>query len=253
MHVLDQIAHENAWSRRGTGGKVFLTFGLMGTALGGSPPFAAILVLVATLLLARLSALVPMRIFLGVLAVPLGFLATGLPVLALSVGWQGGPVLLWSAAGATDAMLLGVRSLATLSAMLLLSMTTPPMRLISLGQRVGLSPVFVDLAMLTYRLLFVLSDVALSGFRSQSFRLGYQGWRTSLRSLSLLVAGLLGRTMHQAQRLETGLAARGHTGALPVLTSLPKTRPLEWIGAVTLPGGIFWASRDLAAIWTGHG
>ncbi|MBF0138094.1 MAG: cobalt ECF transporter T component CbiQ [Magnetococcales bacterium] len=246
MRVLDRIAHNNAWSSRGTGGKAALCLGLMATALLGSPPFAALLVLLTTAILARMSARVPAAVFLGMLLIPASFLVTTLPMLAISVSWQEGLLLTWSATGARNAVLLGLRSLATLAAMLLLALTTPPMRLLTLGKKLGVSSVFIDLAMLTYRLLFVLGEMAATGFQSQSFRLGYQGWRRSLRSLALLVAGLLGRTLHQARRMETGLAARGYAGNLPVLSSAPQTLPGEWLWAVALPGGILLVSRELA-------
>ncbi|MBF0425850.1 MAG: cobalt ECF transporter T component CbiQ, partial [Magnetococcales bacterium] len=219
MRILDQVAHDNAWSRRGSGGKVALCLGLLAVALGGPAPSSALLVLLAVVLLACVAARIPIKLFLGLLAVPGGFLAAGLPALALSIDWRAGIDLTWSEAGAHTALLLGLRSLAALSAMLLLALTTPPLRLLEPARRLGVPPVLLDLALLTYRLTFLLSEVALAAMRSQSFRLGYWGWRRSLRSLALLVAGLLGRTLERAKRLETGLTARGYTGEFPVLVA----------------------------------
>ncbi len=246
MRALDRIAHSSAWRTRGTGGKAVLCLGLMGAAMAGPEPFSAPLVLLAAAVLALLSARVPAVVFFGVLAAPAGFLATGLPVLAVSVDWADGPVLAWSAEGAWRAAALAVRSLAAVSALALLALTTPPSRLVGLLRRLGLPAVVADMALLTYRLLFVVGDAAATGARAQAFRLGYRGWRRTLHSLSLLTVGLLSRTLDRARRMEIGLAARGYAGALPVLPAGPQTGMGEWIVAVGLPTVLVLAGWGLA-------
>lgn len=246
MRVLDRIAHISAWRGRGTGGKAVLCLGLMGVAMAGPEPFGAPLVLLAAVPLALVSARVPAAVFFGVLATPAGFLATGLPVLAVSVDWNDGLVFAWSADGAWMALMLSVRSLAAVSALALLALTTPPSRLVGVLRRLGLPAVVADLALLTYRLLFVIGDAAATGAQAQSFRLGYRGWPRTFSSLTLLTAGLLSRTLARARRMETGLAARGYAGALPVLATGPRTGRSEWIVALGLPPVLAVAGWGLA-------
>ncbi|MBF0144287.1 MAG: cobalt ECF transporter T component CbiQ [Magnetococcales bacterium] len=235
MPVLDRIAFESAWKGRGTGGKALLGFGLLGAAAFGPAPLTAPLVLATTLALALFSARLPARLYLRLLAIPLGFLLTSLPVFLLSVGWDHGPTVTLNETGWRQALPPTLRSLAAVAALLLLTLTTPVSRLLVLGHRLGLPTTVTDLALLTHRLLFVIADMAVTGARSQAFRLGYRGWRRSLRSVSLLAAGLLGRSLDRSRRLETGLAARGFRGELPILVQIPATTPGEWTTAVAIP------------------
>ncbi|MBF0108082.1 MAG: cobalt ECF transporter T component CbiQ [Magnetococcales bacterium] len=245
MRVFDAIAHSSDWRDRGDGGKATLCLGLILAAIGGPEPYTAPLALGSAALLALGSARVPPAAFLGVLMTSAGFLATGLPVLAVTVSWNGGPVLSWSSDATLTALKLGMRSLAAVSAMALLILTTPPGRLIGLLPRTGLSGVVADLAMLVYRLLFLVGDTAATGYRAQSFRLGYHGWRRSMRSLSLLISGLLTIALTRARRMETGLAARGYRGSLPVLPGRPRTSMSEWIMALGLPSLLMLAGWGL--------
>jgi cobalt/nickel transport system permease protein len=72
---------------------------------------------------------------------------------------------------------------------------------------------------LMYRIIAVMLGQMRSSRLSQVQRHGYDGFRNSLRSASLLMAGTASRTMHRAERLTAGLAARGFEGDLPMLAN----------------------------------
>lgn len=251
MHALDRAAHLSAWKDRGTGGKLALSLGLMLAAMAGAPPLAPLAVFGAAVGLALLSARVPAVALAGALLPPAGFLLASLPALALTLDWHGGLALGWAPGGLAAALVPVGRSLAAVAALALLTLTTPASRLIGLLRGLGLPAAVADVALLTYRLLFLLGDSVISATRAQAFRLGYAGgWRRSLRSLSLLAAGLLGRAMNAARRLDVGLAARcygdGPGDGLAVLAPGRRTRPGEWALAAGLPALILvggWGGR----------
>ncbi|GEO81258.1 cobalt ECF transporter T component CbiQ [Pararhodospirillum oryzae] len=231
----DLAAHTGRWARRGAGGKVGLAVGLLAVALAAPAPWGAGVALPAALALALGPAGVPGRVVGAVMAAPVGFLALSAPLLAVSVAWDQGLVLAWSEEGAWNAAFLAVRALAGTACLALLALTTPLPQVIGMLRRLGLPLVLADLVILTYRMVFLLGDSALTGMRAQQARLGYEGFRGSLRSLAWLASGLLVRTVERARRLEGGLAARGldETASVPWASS--PTRVSEWGLALGLP------------------
>ncbi len=99
-----------------------------------------------------------------------------------------------------------------------LSLTTPASELIPWLRRVGVPQAVLEIALLMYRLLFILAARAMAGRQAQEARLGYMSFGRSVRSLGLLTAALLSRSLARARRLEIGLAARGFQGELKVLS-----------------------------------
>jgi cobalt/nickel transport system permease protein len=149
-------------------------------------------------------------------SLPLGFIALStlaqLVTLNFEPGWpQFG---LASPEGAGYALFIGLRSTASVAALLFLALTTPLSSILDLLRRVGLSRDLSDIALLMLRMVWLLLDCLDAGWRSQVNRLGHCGWRRSIRSSGSLVVALLPRVLNRAQRLNDGLASRGFTGDL---------------------------------------
>ena len=89
----------------------------------------------------------------------------------------------------------------------------------------GIPAGLVELILLIYRLIFVFAERAMTGQQAQAARLGYIRLDRSLRSLGWLAGTLFQRALHQARRMEIGLAARAYRGELRVLGSEPA---LSW-------------------------
>ncbi|MCR6629064.1 MAG: CbiQ family ECF transporter T component [Magnetospirillum sp.] len=87
-------------------------------------------------------------------------------------------------------------------------------------RRLGLPAEVAEVALTTYRLLFLLQDTAATIHASQQARLGGGSWRRRIRATGLLAAALLPRAMDRAHRLEVGLAARGFDGSLRTLSPM---------------------------------
>lgn len=235
MSPADRVAHTNRWRRRSLLEKTALGLGMLILAVA-LPPFPAAPVIAVVMAAAALiGAAVPFRLWLSCLLAPMGFLLAG--AVSLAFQWDGGgfslaPNGLHLAAG------LAARSLAGVCCLLFLALTTPTSDLVNGLRRIGLPAELAEIALLMYRFLFLLADVALAMNAAQAARLGHVGMRRRLHSLGLLVANLLPRALERARRLEIGLAARGWTGELRVLS--PRVKPslpaLAAIGVVE--GGV---------------
>jgi len=211
--AIDRHAWTNRWRFVHPGEKVGFVVGLMALNAIFPPLAVAPLVFLLAWGATVFGAGVPGRAFWLVLAVPAGFLIAGLPVLALSLSFDGTtPVLAWSPDGLRLAALVSLRSLAAVSCLAFLILTTPVPALLWLAQRLGLPQPLLELAYLMHRLVFVVLERALAAHQAQAARLGQRTLGTSIRSLGLLFGGLFLRSLERGRRLERGLAARGYRG-----------------------------------------
>ena len=117
---------------------------------------------------------------------------------------------------------LAARSVAGLTCLLFLALTTPATDLVAGLRRLGLPAEITEVALLIYRFLFLLGDTAMAMDAAQAARLGHVGTRRRLRSMGVLIANLLPRALDRARRLEVGLTARGWDGEMRVLSRQTK-------------------------------
>lgn len=187
-------------------------------------PAAAILIMAGA---AVIKAGIPPGAYLRLLAVPALFLATGSAAVALSVSGQAGGYLFGFALGGAfvgvtpgDAALaarLFVKSLGATSCLIFLSLTTPMVEIISTLRKAGAPALFVELAALVYRFIFVLAETAGRIYTSQSSRLGYRSLKSGYQSAGQLAGNLLIRSCQRSQALYTALSARCYSGEIRVL------------------------------------
>lgn len=231
----DRIAHSSRWRHRPLAEKALLAGGLLLLALV-LPPWPGGALVLATALGCTLAAGTPVAPWARLALPPLGFVATGAATLLIAVGPDG---VALAANGGERAAGTALRATAALAAMLLLSVTTPATDLVQGLRRLGLPAEFAEVALATYRFLFVLSDTATAMSHAQAARLGHVGWRRRIRSTGLLAAALLPRALDRAHRLEVGLAARGFDGGLRTLArhDRPSAAGLARVGLLLLAVG----------------
>ncbi|WP_237152380.1 cobalt ECF transporter T component CbiQ [Oryzibacter oryziterrae] len=220
--TIDRAAALNPWRKRPLGEKATLSIGMLALAVGLPPGAGAWAVGAIMLAVTFIGARVPFRLWLMTALAPMGFLATGAATLLVSVSSGG---IAFAPAGVPVALHLAIRSLAALTCLLFLALTTPVSDMLAGLRRLGLPREIVDIALLTYRFVFLVADQAAAMSHAQDARLGRATRRRWLVSLGLLVANLLPRTLDRARRLETGLAARGWDGEMRVLSDSPKASP----------------------------
>lgn len=223
--TIDRIAHTNRWRGRSLLEKSLLAFGLLAVSLAFPPWPTAGAVLVVAFAATVGAAGVSARAWGLAMAPPLGFVLTGAATLLVTVGGDG---IALAPNGLGDAAALTLRSSAAAAALLLLALTTPATDLVAGLARLRVPAEIVELALLIYRFVFVLSDTLVAMQAAQEARLGHVGWRRRIRSSGLIAAGLLPRAMDRAHRMEAGLAARGWSGG--ALRVLSPRRPVSAAG-----------------------
>lgn len=220
--AVDDAAWASAWRRRAPGDKVLLCGGLVVTALVLPAWPGSALVAVVAVGLALGPARVPARTFGRAVRWPLAFVAVGAVTAVVEVG-SGGPG--WAPDAAARAGSLVGHALAGSAAVLLLATTTPMSDLLPALRRARVPAAVVEVASVTYRMLFVLLDSLRTVREAQVARMGHSSLRRSYRSSGLLAAAVLTRSWDRARRMQEGLTGRGMEGSLRVLPEvLPSSR-----------------------------
>lgn len=221
MLPIDAAAHSSRWRHRHPVDKAVLGLGLTVLAISLPAWPGGAVVLAASLALLLGPAGVPGRRLWRAYRVPLGFCVTGAAPLLVQVGGPDGFLSL-APDGPLRAGELLLRTSAASLGVLLFAFTTPMSDLLPRLVRAGVPAPVVDVALVTYRMSFLLLDSVRRIREAQAARLGHTTRSAAWRSLAGLGATAFVRAFDRATRLHTGLAGRGYDGTLRVL--VPEAR-----------------------------
>ena len=197
----------------------FSLCGMVAAFAAGSPRAALLVVLIlsaVTFVGARVSVLR----YLRVAAPPLLFLLISSLSLLISLDFGGSAAGISLHLAESDFSRIaqaGSRSLACLTALLFLALTTPLSDIISLLRRCKVPETLLDIMILCYRTLFVLSEAVHDTMTAQSARLGYTTMSISMRSLGGLISNLIVQVWQRSLALHIAAQARNNDGALRFL------------------------------------
>ncbi|WP_030200430.1 cobalt ECF transporter T component CbiQ [Streptomyces sp. NRRL S-87] len=216
MLPIDAAAHGSRWRHRHPAEKAVLGLGLTVAAVCLPPWPGGPLVSAAALGVLLGPAGVAPRQLWRAFRVPLGFCVTGALPLLVRLGGPDGWV---SAApgGPGQAVDLLLRTSAASLGVLLFAFTTPVSDLLPRLVRAGVPAPVVDVALVMYRIGFLLLDAVARIRHAQAARLGHTSRAAAWRSLAGLAATAFVRAFDRAARLQSGLAGRGYDGTLRVL------------------------------------
>ncbi|MEN3186060.1 MAG: CbiQ family ECF transporter T component [Atribacterota bacterium] len=209
--LIDRLAYQSSWRFIHPGEKLllFLLFSLWGFL-----PFPWIhLSLTLVVFSLFFWSGVSWRLLGKLLLIPLFFILPGVLVVMFS-----------SRGGMDMGVRLALRSFLIWCSFLLFASTTPIPDLLGFLRSFRSLKIVNDIALLTYRYLFLFSGRAEKIYLAQQARLGYRSYRQGLRTLALLVGGLFIYTFRTMEQFRFTLEARGFEGELAVLP--PPFRPL---------------------------
>ena len=229
---LDDAAWTSPWRSRSTLEKSLVCLGLLLVAATTTSLLVAGLVGVCAVALAVL-ARVPARTWVGAMTGPAVFIVIGAVTIAVTLG--PGDLAAWGPFGVDEggverALLVASRALAATSATVLLAATTPMIDLLAGLRRARVPEVAVDVAAVTYRLVFSLLDAASAIRAAQAARLGYANGRVARRSIGLLSASVLVSAWDRVRRLEDGLTGRGGVTSVPIVRARAVSLPFVLAG-----------------------
>ena len=237
--LIEQSAYTNRWRRVSPVAKgCFSLCGMVAAFAAGSPRTAMLVALILSAI-TIFGAGIPLLRYMRVAAPALLFLsASGLSLLiSLDFGSSTSGVSIRLAESEFPRIAqVCSRSLACLTALLFLALTTPLSDIISLLRRCKLPDTLLDLMTLCYRTLFVLSEVVHETITAQSARLGYSTFTISLRSLGGLITNLIVQIWQRSLALHLAAQARNNDGALRFLENSYANSPRNITIAATAGG-----------------
>ncbi|KXK59823.1 cobalt ABC transporter permease [Micromonospora rosaria] len=243
MLALDAAAYAGPWRYRHPGEKALLAVGLLGCALLlPAWPGGALTGLTAAAVLLGPAGLPP-RVLLRAVRAPLLFIGTGCLPMLVAVSGPGS--VRWAPEGLATAAATAGRAGAALLCLLLFAATTPLADVLPRLHRLGVPVAVTEVAALIYRMLFLLLDSARAVRQAQAARLGYRTWAAAHRSLAGQAGAVFVRAFDRARRMEEGLALRGYTGSLAVVTEARRPSAAFVAGTVLLLAGVVLAAHLL--------
>ncbi|MDZ4183487.1 MAG: cobalt ECF transporter T component CbiQ [Desulfuromonadales bacterium] len=232
---IDSYAHGNRWRQIHPGSKGFLVLFALIAALLSRHPAIPLLIALSMSGLTLLGAGIPWRGYLRLLAVPLAFLLWSCLLLLLTFSPAALPLLQIPATDLTIslnrselplAQLVFSRSLGALCTLLFFALTTPLSEIAGLLRQVGVPRLFVELVVIAYRQIFILTDAFRQIRTAQEARLGYRSFKVAWRSAAELAGNILIKTVVRARHNHLALLARGYDHELRFLS--PQRHLSRW-------------------------
>ncbi|MDO4412887.1 cobalt ECF transporter T component CbiQ [Cutibacterium sp.] len=242
---LDDAAWDSPWRRRPVGEKVALSTALLLTALctpsmagarwvnpvvgSGIWPGALLAGIVSVIVILGPAHIRP-RVLWQAMAAPIVFLILGGVSVLISLGstpvgtvWWHAGVFSLGPVSTAQAMSLVEHGLCGTLTLMVLAVTTPMVDLLTWMRKLHIPDPLLEIASLTYRLIFVLLDTAVTASEAQHARLGdcpvgrFGGFNRRMNNTAALLGSVGIRAWTRANRLNDGLTNRGFESALVTL------------------------------------
>lgn len=226
--LLDSLVYKNGLKDVYPGEK--LIFALITMCIGFIPSIycdGLIVLIMAAIIIIKGE--IPPKIYLHLIFLPLAFLGMSILPIVINFGASTERSLVHfpffqttigvTYGGLKQAGFLSARSMALVSCLYFISLTTPILDLIALLKKLNVPGILLDLMLLIYRQLFVVLDTAEKIYTAQNARLGYVNFKASLNSMGKLLSYLITKSFSDSKRLYTALVSRGYDGELKVLDS----------------------------------
>lgn len=225
--MIDKLAYGSVWRYKSVSLKTSLAVGSLIICVAVRSFLVSGVVLAIMSCLAVKYSRATLRRYGGMMMWPLTFLILG--TIAILIDLADGPVGLWNIPIGGKylvitmySLLYSLRliavSLASVSCLYFLVLTTPVLDLMGLLRRLHCPWLVIELMMLIYRFIFVLLDSALSITRAQNCRLGNRDMKTSITSMGNMLAALLVQAVGKASILFDAMEARCYDGRIRVLS-----------------------------------
>jgi cobalt ECF transporter T component CbiQ len=125
------------------------------------------------------------------------------------------------------AILVFFRTMAGMFVVLFFAASTPVPHIFNALSRLGLPDYIVETTVLIYRYSFMVLEQSILMVNAASCRLGFSGWKNSMKTTGVLAANLFIRSLEFAERSQNALQSRNYTGSFPVFRK-PPSLDVKW-------------------------
>lgn len=228
MFLLDQYAYTNRLKDIHPIEKTLFSLLTMGVAIVSNNIVVHVLVMLLMAILAVIVARIPMKVYINLILLPFGFILIGvIPIIFTGSKHDGSFIysiklsslyIGITRSGIEAGLIVCLRSLATISCLYFMSLTTPLLEIIQLLRKLKLPSTIIEIMSLIYRFIFVLLESAVVIHNSQSSRLGYSNLGNSFKSMGKLTSMVFIKAYNNSQSLYLSLVSRGYSGDFNVMS-----------------------------------
>ena len=206
--------------------KVFFSLIVLIVCIAMDNLFVSLFILVTMGFLTVVRGRIPLHQYISTLTIPIVFVVVGSLTIALNfarspLGEYNLPLgfcyIYTSRADLYRMVCLMAKAMAAVSALFMMTLSTPSGEIISVLRRVHVPKLVVELMNMIYRYIFVIMETNRKMHDSAESRLGYVDYRTSLKSFSGTASNLLVVSLKKANAYYDALVSRGYDGELRFL------------------------------------
>ncbi len=180
--------------------------------------------------------------YLSMMTIPIVFMVVG--AITIAIGYSLKPTgeynlhvfnlfyIYWSRKSLLQAAVLILKAFGAVSALYMMTLTTPLTELVSVLRRVHIPKLIVELMNMIYRYIFIMLETYTRLKNSAESRLGYCDFRTSCYSFGHIASNLFIVSMKKANAYYNALEARCYDGELNFLEEEKPVKTWQIIFAV---------------------
>ncbi len=165
----------------------------------------------------------PLIKYISLLTIPITFmLLSGIPI-ALDIG-------------IIKTLLIMLRAFGAITAMYMVTLSTPSVEIISSMRKAYIPNIIVELMYMIYRFIFILMDIQNNMKNAASSRLGYANFKTSCRSFGMIGSNLMIVAMKKANVYYDAMESRCYEGKLNFLEEKKPVKLVQVLGGLCFIG-----------------
>lgn len=228
MLIIDRFAYTNNFAELNPYMKVLFSFVLILASIINSNIYFSFLVIAGAIILTVAGARIPIKPYAKMLFAPLLYLGVSILTIIFSFGF--GEINSSSnfvyirtfdflnfyvgvASGSAEkGVIIALRAVSAITSMYFLILTTPINQQIKVMKKIKLPTIFVELYVLTYRFIAIFFEEAILIHTAQTMKFGYNNYKNSMNSLSILLKVLFIRIMKRYKDMESILEIKHFDG-----------------------------------------
>ena len=196
---IDEYAYSSKLKNWNSSLKVLCSFIIMILSICSQNVIVPILIAVSAGVITVYNGKIHTREYLSLMCIPLVFLIMTSIAIMLDFNFSGG---------------FSVKVLPAVSAMYLISLSTPVTEIIAVLGKLKLPFVIIELMNLMYKYIFILLDSQAKMKNSAAARLGYCNFRTSLKTFGLICGNLFAVSLRRASDYYNAIESRCSGGKI---------------------------------------
>jgi cobalt/nickel transport system permease protein len=203
-------------------------------------PYVSVAVIVAMAYLTIVKGELPVREYLSILSIPIGFILLGTFTIAIDFSSQpvgqynlylGFCYVFTSHGKLKEMVFLILKVFGAISALQMMTLSTPSSEIISVLRKAHVPKLVVELMSLIYRYIFILIDTYTKMKNSAKSRQGYCDFKTSLYTVGSIAGNMLVISLKKANACYAAMEARCYDGDLIFLEEVKKVKTIQIITA----------------------